>query len=582
MSKLIRCSLALLLGLLVTLATLAAPPQTINYQGNLTNAGGTPVNGPVVMTFRLYNAASGGVALYTETQLSVLVSNGNFNAAIGAQVPIPLPFDVPYWLTVAINSDGEMSPRQPLASSPYAFRAASLDSTATVAGTQISGTISTLQLADGAVTAAKLASSGCGNGQVLQYNGTAWICATAAGPAGPPGPQGLTGNTGATGPQGTPGLTGATGPSGTSSWSDATGKVTTTVNVGVGTPTPIATLHVVGTMIVPGNNVRTASTASNTLLGLGAGEAMTTGINNTVQGLGALNANTTGRDNTVSGAYALGTNTTGSNNTASGALALSGNTTGGSNTANGFAVLTSNTTGFSNTASGASALSENTTGNGNVAIGEIALGANTTGSNNIGIGRLAGYNLTTGSGNLAIGHIGVAAESLTTRIGTSQTRTFIAGIRSITTANADAIPVVIDSAGQLGTVSSSRTVKDDIADMNEASDVLMNLRPVTFFYKSDRNPTGRSLQYGLIAEEVAEIAPGLVAHSANGEIETVFYQHLTPMLLNEFQKQQRTIQTQAFELVQQRARIIELEQKSARLDTLENEMSRIKTMIGAN
>ena len=152
----------------------------------------------------------------------------------------------------------------------------------------------------------------------------------------------------------------------------------------------------------------------------------------------------------------------------------------------------------------------------------------------------------------------------------------------MTTGFANAIPVMIDGAGQLGTTSSSRYVKDNIADMNDTSNVLMNLRPVTFFYKSDRNPAGRSLQYGLIAEEVAEIAPGLVAHSANGEIETVFYQHLAPMLVNEFQKQQRTIQTQAFELAQQRARIAELEQKSARLDTLESEISRIKTMIGAN
>jgi hypothetical protein len=70
----------------------------------------------------------------------------------------------------------------------------------------------------------------------------------------------------------------------------------------------------------------------------------------------------------------------------------------------------------------------------------------------------------------------------------------------------------------------------------------MNLRPVTFHYKSDQNPAGRTLQYGLIAEEVAEVYPGLVAHSADGRIETVMYQFLPPMLLNEVQKQQRTIE----------------------------------------
>ena len=80
--------------------------------------------------------------------------------------------------------------------------------------------------------------------------------------------------------------------------------------------------------------------------------------------------------------------------------------------------------------------------------------------------------------------------------------------------------------------------------MAGASDGLMTLRPVTFHYRSDQNPAGRTLQYGLIAEEVAEVYPGLVAHSADGQIETVLYQFLPPMLLNEVQKQQRTIESQ--------------------------------------
>ena len=103
--------------------------------------------------------------------------------------------------------------------------------------------------------------------------------------------------------------------------------------------------------------------------------------------------------------------------------------------------------------------------------------------------------------------------------------------------------MLIDTAGQLGTISSSRRVKDDIADMGACSSGLMTLRPVTFHYKSDKSPSGRTLQYGLIAEEVAEVYPGLVAHSADGQIETVMYQFLPPMLLNEVQKQQRTIDT---------------------------------------
>jgi hypothetical protein len=117
------------------------------------------------------------------------------------------------------------------------------------------------------------------------------------------------------------------------------------------------------------------------------------------------------------------------------------------------------------------------------------------------------------------------------------------------------VAVLVDGNGQLGTISSSRRVKDDIADMDAASSALMRLRPVTFHYKSDQNPSGRTLQYGLIAEEVAEVYPGLVARSADGQIETVLYQFLPPMLLNEYQKQQRTIEAQAVELATQTARL---------------------------
>jgi hypothetical protein len=223
--------------------------------------------------------------------------------------------------------------------------------------------------------------------------------------------------------------------------------------------------------------------------------------------------------------------------------ALAANTTGSWNTASGLWALRASTTGSWNIANGEAALYANTTGSANVAIGASALQSNTTGSSNVAIGQLAGFNLTTGNYNLDIGHSGVAAEGNTIRIGMpgNHTRTFVAGIRGVTTGTANAIPVLIDSNGQLGTISSSRRVKDDIADMAGTSSGLMKLRPVTFHYKTDQNPAGRTLQYGLIAEEVAAVYPGLVAHAADGQIETVMYQFLPPMLLNEYQKQQRTI-----------------------------------------
>jgi hypothetical protein len=116
---------------------------------------------------------------------------------------------------------------------------------------------------------------------------------------------------------------------------------------------------------------------------------------------------------------------------------------------------------------------------------------------------------------------------------------------------------MIDSNGQLGTLSSSARFKDDIADMGEDSDALMSLRPVTFHYKSDQDPAGRTLQYGLVAEEVEQVYPGLVAHSPDGQVETVLYHFLPPMLLNEMQKLRRTVEAQA-----ERIRILEQRSES--------------------
>ncbi len=303
----------------------------------------------------------------------------------------------------------------------------------------------------------------------------------------------------------------------------------------------------------------------NTFLGVNAGNFTMTGNLNTASGYQVLTSNTTGRENTASGYQALTSNTGGIGNNASGWYALWRNTTGIHNTADGWGVLNGNTTGGGNTASGAGALDNNTTGNYNIAIGFAA-----------------GTSLTTGDNNIAIGSYGVAGEANTIRIGGGfagdQTRAFIAGIRGVTTATA-AIAVVVGTDGQLGTLSSSRRVKDDIADMGEASSTLMKLRPVTFHYKSDKNPKGRSLQYGLIAEEVEKVAPDLVARSANGEIETVFYQHLTPMLLNEYQKQQRLIETQTALLAKQTARVAALEKQGEEIAALKQELARMAAVL---
>jgi Chaperone of endosialidase len=157
------------------------------------------------------------------------------------------------------------------------------------------------------------------------------------------------------------------------------------------------------------------------------------------------------------------------------------------------------------------------------------------------LGAFAGHDLTTGDQNIVIGNPNaVAGESNTMRTGgSSQTRAFIASIRAVATGNADAIAVLIDSDGQLGTLSSSRRFKKEIKPMDKASEAILGLKPVTFHYKSDGIATP---QFGLIAEEVAEANPDLVVRDEKGEIYSVRYEAVNAMLLNEFLKEHRKVE----------------------------------------
>ncbi len=304
----------------------------------------------------------------------------------------------------------------------------------------------------------------------------------------------------------------------------------------------------------------------NTASGVNALFHNTDGVNNTATGNNTLGFNTTGSRNTASGYEALFHNTDGVDNTASGAYALSSNTTGDSNTATGYNALLANTTGSFNMATGDFALSSNTTGSFNVAAGGAALTNNTIGRCNIALGDSAGYYLTTGSDNIAIGNLGVAAENNTIHIGTAgtHTRAFIAGIRGIATGVANAIPVLIDSNGQLGTVSSSRRFKEEIADMGDATERLLELRPVVFRYKPEVQSGDRPLEYGLIAEEVAEVFPDLVVYDEEGQPFTVKYHLLSSMLLNELQKLHERFAEQQAQSREQEERLEAQEQAHAR------------------
>jgi Chaperone of endosialidase len=277
----------------------------------------------------------------------------------------------------------------------------------------------------------------------------------------------------------------------------------------------------------------------NTAIGFFALEGVKTGSFNTALGAGALFANTAD-ENTATGAGALLNNTDGDHNTANGESALFKNSTGTANTAVGSEALLNNTTGHFNIAYGSAALFSNSSGSRNTAMGLNALSSNTTGQDNIAVGFGAGLNVITAHDTICIGNGGTDVSNTC----------FISQIFGVTPALNDAVPVEIDSAGQLGTVSSSRRFKKEIKLMDEASEAILALKPVTFHYKSDK--TNRP-EFGLIAEEVAAVNPDLVVHDSNGEIYTVRYDAVNAMLLNEFLKEYRVVQ-------EQKATIAELQQ----------------------
>jgi hypothetical protein len=178
------------------------------------------------------------------------------------------------------------------------------------------------------------------------------------------------------------------------------------------------------------------------------------------------------------------------------------------------------------------------------------------------LGDSAGLNLTTGSNNIDIGSPGVAAETNAIRIGKqgTQTQTYIAGISG---APVTGSTVVINAAGRMGVVLSSARYKRDILDMGSSSEALMKLRPVTFRYKDDPSP---QRQYGLVAEEVAQVYPDLVSHGADGKVVSVYYHELVPMLLNEVQKQAEQIRSLNAKIAQDRAQRVSFEKRLSALE----------------
>jgi trimeric autotransporter adhesin len=324
-------ALATTLAALVSAGLHAAPPQTISYQGSLTNASLQPVNnGALTMTFSLYTAASGGSPLYSETQ-SVSVADGLFNVRIGAVSPISLPFDVPYFLGISVGGDAEMSPRQPLSSSAYAFKAASADSvtpSATITATQITGS-----LANATIPAANVVGGVGGSGTVTSVT------------------------TGA-------GLSG--------------GPITTTGTINLAATNRLPTTACAANQVPKWNGTAWECAFE------GALQSGVMGFSNVALGPLAMGSATSATNSIAIGQDAVPQG--GTANVGIGTRTLFSATTGYENTALGFEAMRTATTGYQNSAVGANALQNLTTGYGNIGIGAGAGRNLTNGTYNIMIG----------------------------------------------------------------------------------------------------------------------------------------------------------------------------------------------------
>jgi hypothetical protein len=382
----------------------AAVPQTLNYQGYLTNSAGTPINGARAMTFRLYSASSGGAALWTEAQPSVNVVNGIFDTTLGSITPLPpLPFDVPYWLTVQISPDlVEMSPRQQVTASAYAIRAANADAlapTATVAGAQITGTVSDQQLSSNVALLDAPSNTFTGTLNVS----TSFVVETRPNSSGS-----LNNFIGANA-----GAANTTGTANTfvghnAGKANIGGSSNAFYGLNAGTSNTSGQLNV---FIGQGSGAFNDSGSNNNFIGQAAGFNAFNGNSNNFFGWHAGFATASGNNNAFFGDQA-GASNTASNNAYFGSGAGTSNT--GGTQGSFFGINAGNkTTGSFNSFFGAGAGQFTTSGVGNTFVGNIAGSGNSTGSNNTFFGGNTGNSLTVESHNTLLGDTTDGAAGIT-------------------------------------------------------------------------------------------------------------------------------------------------------------------------
>jgi len=157
-------------ALTVPTASYAAVPQVIPYQGQLNDSTGVPINGTTNIIFSLYSTATGGTAIWTETHTGVNISKGLFKVDMGSVSGFPVgTFSTPVWLGVTVGGDGEMSPRTPLNSAPFALHADDAD---TVGGASVSQLDQSAHVADTnnphGVTAAQVGADAAGAAAAVQ------------------------------------------------------------------------------------------------------------------------------------------------------------------------------------------------------------------------------------------------------------------------------------------------------------------------------------------------------------------------------------------------------------------------------
>jgi len=126
--------------LLTTIIFAEAIPKKINFQGRVTDNNNIPYNGSYSMTFRIYDSLTGGNLLWNETQNNITVVKGLYSILLGSATDINLLFDKAYYMTVELNSNGEITPRIPIVPVGYAFRAIYSDTATNAVNAQTSVT----------------------------------------------------------------------------------------------------------------------------------------------------------------------------------------------------------------------------------------------------------------------------------------------------------------------------------------------------------------------------------------------------------------------------------------------------------